>query len=123
GAAYDGGADAIRTGRAMHRAHGTTRAVISLVTATVDELVAQVTTIAELTQTDAEILGSHLEGPFLDPGHHGAHAPALLRHPDPVDIARLLDAGRGTVRQVTLAPELPGGIDAVRQIVASGAAV
>lgn len=123
GAAYDDGADAIRTGRAMHRAHGTTRAVISLVTATVDELVAQVTTIAELTHTDAEILGSHLEGPFLDPGHHGAHAPALLRHPDPVDIARLLDAGRGTVRQVTLAPELPGGIDAVRQIVASGAAV
>src|SRR5690606_27876499 len=63
-----------------------------------------------------------LEGPFLDPGHHGAHAPALRRHPDPVDIARLLDAGRGTVRQGTLAPELPGGIDAVRQIVASGAA-
>ncbi len=123
GAAYDDGADAIRVGRAMHRSHGTTRAVISLVTATVDQLTAQVAAIADLAQTDAEILGSHLEGPFLDPGHHGAHEPSLLRHPDPADIARLLDAGRGTVRQVTLAPELPGGIDAVRQIVASGAAV
>lgn len=123
GAAYDDGADAIRTGRAMHRSHGTTRAVISLVTATVDQLVAQVEAIADLTQTDADILGSHLEGPFLDPGHHGAHEPSLLRHPDQADIARLLEAGRGTVRQVTLAPELPGGIEAVRQIVASGTAV
>lgn len=123
GAAYDDGAEAIRIGRAMHRSHGTTRAVISLVTATVDQLATQVAAIADLAQTDAEILGSHLEGPFLDPGHHGAHEPSLLRHPDPADIARLLDAGRGTVRQVTLAPELPGGIDAVRQIVASGAAV
>jgi N-acetylglucosamine-6-phosphate deacetylase len=123
GAAYDDGAEAIRIGRAMHRSHGTTRAVISLVTATVDQLATQVAAIADLAQTDAEILGSHLEGPFLDPGHHGAHEPSLLRHPDPADIVRLLDAGRGTVRQVTLAPELPGGIDAVRQIVASGAAV
>lgn len=122
GAAYDDGADAIRTGRNMHRAHGTTRTVVSLVTATIDQLAAQASTIADLTETDAEILGSHLEGPFLDPGHHGAHEPSLLRSPEPADVARLLDAGRGTVRQVTLAPELPGGIDAVRQIVASGAA-
>jgi len=123
GAAYDDGTEAIRVGRDMHRAHGTTRAVISLVTATLDQLAAQVATIADLVQADAEILGSHLEGPFLDPGHHGAHEPSLLRHPSAEEIARLLDAGRGTVRQVTLAPELPGGIDAVRQIVASGAAV
>ncbi|MFD5224737.1 N-acetylglucosamine-6-phosphate deacetylase [Microbacterium sp. NPDC058342] len=123
GAAYDDGADAIRTGRAMHLSHGTTRAVISLVTATIDELVTQVAAIADLAETDAGILGSHLEGPFLDPGHHGAHEPSLLRHPDAADIARLLEAGRGTVRQVTLAPELPGGLDAVRQIVAAGAAV
>lgn len=123
GAAYDDGIEAIRTGRDLHRAHGTTRAVISLVTATVDQLVTQVSAIADLAETDAEILGSHLEGPFLDPGHHGAHEPSLLRPPEPDDVARLLDAGRGTVRQVTIAPELPGGLDAVRQIVAAGAAV
>lgn len=122
GAAYDDGIDAIRTGRALHRAHGTTRAVISLVTGTLDALAQSVATIADLTETDGDILGSHLEGPFLDPGHHGAHEPSLLRHPVADDVARLLDAGRGTVRQVTIAPELPGGLDAVRQIVAAGAA-
>lgn len=123
GAAFDDGADAIRTARALHRAHGTTRAVLSLVTASVDDLADRVAVIAELAEADPTILGSHLEGPFLDPGHKGAHTESLLRAPDAAAIARLVDAGRGTVRQVTLAPELPGGLDAVSQFVAAGVAV
>ncbi|WP_448719956.1 N-acetylglucosamine-6-phosphate deacetylase [Microbacterium natoriense] len=122
GASFDDGVEAIRTGRALHRAHGTTRAVVSLVTASLDDLARSVSAIADLMQTDADIIGSHLEGPFLDPGHHGAHEPSLLREPAAEDVARLLDAGRGTVRQVTIAPELPGGLDAIRQIVDAGAA-
>lgn len=122
GAAFDDGVEAIRTGREMHRAHGTTRAVISLVTAPLESLARSVALIADLAETDADILGSHLEGPFLDPGHHGAHEPSLLRHPTAADVAFLLDAGRGTVRQITIAPELPGGLDAIRQIVAAGSA-
>ena len=122
GAAFDDGIDAIRTARALHRAHGTTRAVVSLVTAPLDDLAHRVAEIAELTRSDRDILGSHLEGPFHDPGHHGAHEPSLLRAPVAADVARLLEAGSGTVRQVTIAPELPGGLDAVRLIVESGAA-
>lgn len=122
GAAYDDGVQAIRTARALHRAHGTTRAVISLVTAPLDELARSVEAIADLMRTDADILGSHLEGPFLDPGHKGAHEPSLLRPPVAADVSALLAAGRGTIRQVTIAPELPGGLEAIRLIVESGAA-
>lgn len=122
GASYDDGIAAIRSARALHRAHGTTRAVVSLVTAPLDDLERSVREIADLTATDADILGSHLEGPFLDPGHHGAHAPSLLRAPTAVDVERLLEAGGGTVRQMTIAPELPGGLDAIRRIVRSGSA-
>ena len=121
-AAFDDGADAIRTARAMHRAHGTTRAVVSLITATLDQLAERVGMVADLMDTEHDLLGSHLEGPFLDPGHKGAHDPELLRLPEPADVQRLLDAGRGTVRQVTLAPELPGGMAAIRLVVAAGAA-
>lgn len=122
GASYDDGPDAIRAARAMHRAHGTTRAVISLVTAPLEALEQRAAMVADLVSTDPDILGSHLEGPFLDPGHRGAHDEALLRAPEPEIVDRLLSAGRGTIRQMTVAPELPGGLHAIRAAVAAGAA-
>lgn len=122
GVSYDDGPDAVLRARALHRAHGTTRAVISLVTAPLDDLVARAAMVADLTQRHPDILGSHLEGPFLDPGHRGAHAESLLAEPAPAVVARLLEAGGGTVRQVTLAPELPGGRAAIGRIVDAGAA-
>lgn len=67
GAAFDDGVDAIRAARAMHTTHGTTRAVVSFVTAPLDDLSARVAMVADLRESDADILGSHLEGPFLDP--------------------------------------------------------
>lgn len=122
-ASFDDGPEAIATARALHRAHGTTRAVLSLVTASVADLVERVAMIADLADADDTILGSHLEGPFLDPGHKGAHTESLLRAPSPSDIDALVEAGRGTIRQVTLAPELDGGLDAVRRFVEAGVAV
>jgi len=115
-ASFDEGADAIVRARALHRAHGTTRAVVSLVTASLDDLCARAAVVADLAERDATILGSHLEGPFLDPGHKGAHTASLLREPDRESIDRLLEAGRGTIRQVTIAPELPGAIDAITRL-------
>ncbi len=122
GVSFDDGPEQIRAARALHRSHGTTRAVVSLVTAPLDVLADRTAMVAELCRSDADLLGSHLEGPFLDRGHKGAHSEALLRAPEPADVERLLAAGAGTVRQVTLAPELPGGLAAVRAVVAAGAA-
>lgn len=123
GASFDDGADAVRTARAVHRAHGTTRAVVSLVTAPLGDLAARAACVADLAARDATILGSHLEGPFLSAAHAGAHTRSLLRAPDPAAVDALLAAGRGTIRQVTLAPELPGALAATAQFVAAGVAV
>ncbi|MCU1559408.1 N-acetylglucosamine-6-phosphate deacetylase [Mycetocola sp.] len=123
GCSFDSDADGIRTALAVHRAHGTTRSVLSLVTGSLDDLIERVTRVADLAGDDQTILGSHLEGPFLDVGHKGAHDPAQLCAPDQAVIERLLTAARGTLRQVTLAPELPGGMDAVRQFRSAGVAV
>lgn len=113
---------AIAHALATHAAHGTTRAVLSLVTAPVSDLEQRVRRIARLSKSQPGILGSHLEGPFLDHDRRGAHDPAQLRTPNTTDLERLLAAGEGTVRQVTLAPEHPGAIEAITQIVAAGAA-
>lgn len=104
---------------ALHRAHGTTTMVASLVTDRIDDLVGQIGRLAELVEA-GELAGIHLEGPWLAPGKRGAHPRELLRPPEPADVRRLLAAGRGTVRLVTLAPELPGGLAAIRLLAERG---
>jgi N-acetylglucosamine-6-phosphate deacetylase len=105
GASYGEDGDAIRTAMRLHRQHGTTRQLLSLVTASPDVLISQIHVAAAETRRDPGILGIHLEGPFLSSKYCGAHDPALLRDPDPDLVKRLLDAADGTLRQVTMAPE------------------
>jgi N-acetylglucosamine-6-phosphate deacetylase len=123
GHAVEEGAEAIEVALAAHRAHGTTRSVLSLVANPVPALAASLRVIAELAERDPLVLGSHLEGPFLSPAKPGAHAPGFLISPDPADVDALLEAGLGTLRQITIAPELPGGLDAVRRFAAEGVVV
>lgn len=104
---------------AFHRAHGTTTTMASLVTASHEELLRSVDALAGLVE-DGVLTGIHLEGPYLSRARCGAHDPDLLREPDRGEVDALLRAGRGTVRMVTLAPELAGGVDLVRQLVDGG---
>ncbi|MBA9007874.1 N-acetylglucosamine-6-phosphate deacetylase [Thermomonospora cellulosilytica] len=69
----------------------------------------------------ARVLGIHLEGPFLSERRRGAHNAAWLTDPTPDALAVLLDTGM--VRLVTLAPERPGGLDAVRTLAEHGVLV
>ena len=102
-----------------HTAHGTTTMLASLVTRPVPELVNQVAALSELV-TDGLVAGIHLEGPFLSAVRCGAHDPGLLRPPDPVSVDALLSARRGTIRMVTVAPELEGAVPAVKRLVDAG---
>jgi N-acetylglucosamine-6-phosphate deacetylase len=120
GASFDTGsvADAAAATGA-HLAHGTTSMMASLVTAAPDRLLDSVRELAQAAD-DGLVAGIHLEGPWLSPRRAGAHDPALLSEPDPALLDALLEAGRGHVRMVTLAPELPGGLDAIRRLTAAG---
>ena len=69
----------------------------------------------------ARVLGFHLEGPYINPVRKGAFPPPWLRAPSAGEYRELFEASGGTVRQVTLAPELPGADDLIRAVVASGA--
>ena len=123
GAAFTSGDPAeARTVLATHRAHGTTTMVASLVTDTTERLETSIRALAPLVDA-GELAGIHLEGPWLSPAHCGAHDPALLRAPDPVEVTRLLDAGGGTVVMVTLAPELEHGLEAVELLRRRGVVV
>ena len=123
GAAFDDGAAGIATALAVHRTHGTTRSVLSLVTASPADLETRLASIAVAADSDPLILGAHLEGPFLDDAFRGAHDRTLLRAADAAATERLLLASRGYLRQITLAPELPGGREAIARFVDAGVVV
>jgi N-acetylglucosamine-6-phosphate deacetylase len=65
----------------------------------------------------AAILGMHLEGPFISPLRLGAH-PTLNLEPRGDAFERVL--AMRALRLITLAPELPGGLDAIRRLSARG---
>ncbi|BDZ44932.1 N-acetylglucosamine-6-phosphate deacetylase [Naasia aerilata] len=121
GHSYDTG-DAL-AGFASHRAHGTAATLLSLVAAPVDELAARLGALREMSRDEPGILGVHLEGPFLSRERRGAHAEDLLAVPDPASIDRLLEAGAGVLRMVTIAPELPDAMEAIARLAAAGVLV
>ncbi|WP_236683477.1 N-acetylglucosamine-6-phosphate deacetylase [Demequina aurantiaca] len=108
---------------AAHRAHGTGRLVASLVSESPERTIAAMNVVREAMARDESILGVHLEGPFIAPARKGAHDPAALRLPTVEAIAELLEAGNGIIRQITMAPELEGAMDAISQCVEAGVVV
>ncbi|KUL72582.1 MULTISPECIES: N-acetylglucosamine-6-phosphate deacetylase [Streptomyces] len=102
-----------------HRVHGTTTLVASTVTGDMDFLTHRAGLLSELAE-QGDLAGIHFEGPFISPCRKGAHSEELLRHPDPADVRKLVDAARGHAAMVTLATELPGGIDSVRMLAEHG---
>ncbi|MEU5809486.1 MULTISPECIES: N-acetylglucosamine-6-phosphate deacetylase [unclassified Streptomyces] len=120
GASFTSGtAEEVLKGVRTHREHGTTTLVASTVTGDLDELARRAGLLAELTQ-QGEIAGIHFEGPFINPCRKGAHKAELLRDPDPAEVRKLVDASHGAARMVTLATELPGGLDSVRLLAEHG---
>jgi N-acetylglucosamine-6-phosphate deacetylase len=108
---------------AAHRGHGTDRVVASLVSAPLADMLRQIDVVRAAMAEDVAILGVHLEGPFLAPARKGAHDPAALAVPTPDAVDALVEAGGAALRQVTIAPELPGAVRAITRFVEAGVTV
>ncbi|MFE2940151.1 N-acetylglucosamine-6-phosphate deacetylase [Streptomyces sp. NPDC059255] len=120
GASFTSGSvDDVLKGIRTHREHGTTTLVASTVTGEMDFLAQRAGLLSELVE-QGDLAGIHFEGPFISPCRKGAHSEELLRAPDPAEVRKLIDAARGTARMVTLATELPGGIESVRLLAEHG---
>jgi N-acetylglucosamine-6-phosphate deacetylase len=114
-----GDQDEARRVAAFHAGHGTTTIMASLVTASLADIARATALLADLCD-DGLLAGIHFEGPYIARARCGAHDPALLRDPSAGELSELLKAGRGHVRMLTIAPELPGGLDTIRTAVSQG---
>lgn len=112
----------IEKARLVHRQHGTTTLIASLVTQPIGVLEEEIQRLVPLVQSGV-FAGIHLEGPYLSQARCGAHQPDLLRAPDIDELAALVDSGAGALVMVTIAPELEGGIAAIKYLTARGVKV
>ena len=71
----------------------------------------------------AEMLGIHLEGPYINVKRRGAHPPAWLRQPNSAETEQVLDVTRGHLRLITIAPELPGAHAMIKRLLEAGVTV
>jgi N-acetylglucosamine-6-phosphate deacetylase len=115
------GGDAALQVASKHAEHGTTSLLATTMTAPMDDLRASLAPVGALCRSGApgaaRVLGVHLEGPYINGGKLGAQ-PDFAR-PVALEELRELD-GLAPIRLLTLAPEVPGNLDAIPQLVAAG---
>ncbi|MGI8604843.1 MAG: N-acetylglucosamine-6-phosphate deacetylase [Verrucomicrobiales bacterium] len=122
-------ADALHAACEQVRANGATHILATIITDAVDTMRARLRRIVGLREADAlvreVIVGVHVEGPFLNetPGYIGAHPAEHARAAEVETMKRLLEAGGGLVKLVTLAPERDPGFATTRFLAGEGLVV
>jgi N-acetylglucosamine-6-phosphate deacetylase len=97
---------------------GVTAYVPTTVTAPMERLLVALEKLGEhvlqkSSSNGVRALGIHLEGPFISHAKRGVHPTADLLPPSPALLERFWQASRGTIRIITMAPELPGAIETI----------
>jgi N-acetylglucosamine-6-phosphate deacetylase len=111
--------------------YGTTSILATTVTASVDETCRSLEGIAQYirahekfeqdsTGPSTEILGIHLEGPFISKARRGVHPPDAIVRPSVAILEKFRAAADGLIRIITVAPEIPGALDLIQTAVANG---
>ncbi len=124
----EGTAEAVDTVGRMLARHGTTRYLATTVTASIDATLFGLDGIATAAEHDSDILaarplGIHLEGPFLAHEKRGVHPPDKLQPPSIELFDCFWQAARGSIRLMTIAPELPGALELITYATGMGVRV
>jgi N-acetylglucosamine-6-phosphate deacetylase len=103
----------------MH-ATGVTRCLPTLISSSLEDFCARAAIVAAMDHP--AIAGLHMEGPYLSPldGPRGAHPRAHVQPASLDDFRRRQEAAQGRIRLVTLAPEVPGALELIEHLTASG---
>ncbi|WP_420594548.1 N-acetylglucosamine-6-phosphate deacetylase [Deinococcus sp.] len=115
------GVGGLRTLARFHAQHGTTTLLPTTITNPWEDILRALDAVREVmaegVPNGADLVGAHLEGPFISPGRLGAQPPQTVE-PTPERVRELLNFG--VIKAVTIAPELPGAMEAALQMAAAG---
>ena len=120
----DGTYDSLEKMCLSHASHGTTGILPTTMSASTETLLRTARLIGDSSGakacSGAEILGVHLEGPWLNPERKGAQPIATIRAPSIEELDELIEASSGNIRMITMAPEMPGALELIRHSVGMG---
>ncbi len=122
----EGNAEAVLAAGRTHSRYGTTALLPTIETTSIDKTLDSILAIRQ-AKKDAElgdqIVGIHIEGPFISPEKAGAQEKQYILSPDKKILKEILSAGEGMICIVTLAPELAGANELIEEIIASNGVV
>lgn len=115
----DSTSEALEAMAKFHAKNGVTSFLATTMTASFEDTLTAITNTAgymasqEITPEKAEVLGLYLEGPYFSAGKKGAQTEEYLKNPNLEEIHEFIEASRGHVRILSLAPELPGAMEVI----------
>ncbi|EAE9635181.1 TPA: N-acetylglucosamine-6-phosphate deacetylase [Listeria monocytogenes] len=111
----DGSTESIQAVSMACTETGCTSFLVTSVSSSLEDLIQMIRQTKKVIgkEKGAKIAGIHLEGPYLNIEKKGMQNPAHLRHPDLKEMKKIFDEADGLIKMVTIAPELPGGIELI----------
>ena len=114
--------DAFRAICDFHASGGTTSLLLTTATAPIDKLVEVLDAVRDCRSSNDAIAGVHLEGPFISKAKCGAQRAEFIQDPSRDAVQQLLDYA-DVIKRVTIAPELPGALEAIEDFHEHGISV
>jgi N-acetylglucosamine-6-phosphate deacetylase len=106
----------------FHASGGTTSVLLTTATAPLDEITKVLQMVRDCRSAIRPIIGVHVEGPFISKAKAGAQRAEFIQEPSPTAVRQLLKHAN-TIKRVTIAPELPGALEAIGAFRACGISV
>jgi N-acetylglucosamine-6-phosphate deacetylase len=115
-------AEAFRAICDFHASGGTTSLLLTTATAPIQKLVESLSAVRDCRSCTTAIVGVHVEGPFISKAKCGAQRAEFIQDPSPASVQRLLEHA-DVIKRVTIAPELPGALEAIENFRKHGISV
>jgi N-acetylglucosamine-6-phosphate deacetylase len=120
--AMDASAAAFRAIRDFHASGGTTSLLLTTTTAPINRLAEVLGAVRDSRSSISAIVGVHVEGPFISKAKCGAQRAEFIQDPSPDRVQQLLEHS-DVIKRVTIAPELPGALEAIKNFHTHGISV
>jgi N-acetylglucosamine-6-phosphate deacetylase len=115
-------AEAFRSICDFHASGGTTSLLLTTATAPLNEILKVLQAVRDFRSAITPIVGVHVEGPFISKAKAGAQRAEFIQDPSPAAVRQLLEYA-DVLKRVTIAPELPGALEAIEVFHAHGISV